>query len=340
MPNPPTDMPALISGFLNNYLSRERGLSQRTIASYSQTLILLFRFLAARYRKTPEQLWLKDINLDVVLEFLKSLELERGNSASSRNLRLAAIKCFFRYSSLREPAAAEQAARVRAIELKKTGKPIVDYLTKEEITAVIEATNPRSALGRRDKAMLFLTFACGLRVSETLGVTLGDVQLGANPTVNVLGKGRRARVLPLWNDVADCLQSWIAIRPAAASSRLFLNQQNAPLTRDGFAHQLSKYVAIAARTMPGLRNRRVTPHVLRHSCAMRMLKATKDIRKVSLWLGHSSIQSTECYLHADPEEKLNILLAHESLGIKAGRFSDRATNVMSKLEAARSMKHA
>ena len=183
--------------------------------------------------------------------------------------------------------------------------------------------------------MLNLTYICGLRVSEVLDLSLDDLVIGPKPAVHVVGKGRRERNLPLGPDTVSLLRAWRSARPDVPYDHLFLNRHGLPLTRDGFAARLTKYVQSAATAIPSLKQKKVTPHVLRHSCAMHMLKATRDIRKVALWLGHASIHSTEIYLHADPEEKLEILASHGGLGIKAGRFTSRASDVMSMLQAAR-----
>ncbi len=185
---------------------------------------------------------------------------------------------------------------------------------------MLDTPDPRTRLGTRDRAMLHLTYAGGLRVSELVTLQLGDFPDRSLSTMHIMGKGRRERVLPLWKETQIALRAWLAIRPQAEVAEIFLNANGQPMTRDGFAFRLAEHVKTAATKQPSILGKRVTPHVLRHSCAMHTLAATGDIRKVALWLGHASIQSTETYLRADPEEKLQILAAHGAPAIKPGRF--------------------
>jgi len=193
----------------------------------------------------------------------------------------------------------------------------------------------RTVGGLRDRAMLHLAYAGGLRVSELLSLRLEDFPDRTLATVRILGKGRRERVLPLWRETQAALRAWLAVRPVGRGPELFLNRDGEPMTRDGFAYRLAGHVATATRRAPSLAAKRVTPHVLRHSCAMHTLAATGDIRKVALWLGHASIVSTEHYLRADPTEKLAVLAAHDPPAIKPGRFRPPSDKLMAVLAAAR-----
>ncbi|WBO22503.1 tyrosine-type recombinase/integrase [Sphingomonas abietis] len=325
----------VLSGFLNEHIIRDRGLSQLTRSSYAHTFILLIRFIHQKTGKPIDRLQLEDISSEIVMRFLDDLEQARNNSRRTRNLRLAAIRSFFRYVQMRIPAALELAASVRALAAKKAANPVIDWLSIDEARAIIQLPSMKRRDGIRDRAMLSVAYICALRVSEVLALSLSDLDLGSKPTLHVIGKGRRARILPLAPDTVQLLRAWLSARPDVPYDHIFLNRHGFPLSRDGFAARLARYVELAAGTVPSLAQKRVTPHVLRHSCAMHMLKATRDIRKVALWLGHASIQSTEIYLHADPEEKLEILTSHGGLGIKPGKFASRASSVMSMLEAAR-----
>ncbi|MGC5799005.1 tyrosine-type recombinase/integrase [Sphingomonas sp. NFX23] len=329
------ELAPVLSRYLNEHIVRDRGLSQLTRSSYAHTFILLVRYITNATRTPIDRLQLEDITADIVLSFLDDLEKTRKNSSRSRNLRLAAIRSFFRYVQMKIPAALDQAARIRALGAKRTAVPVVDWLSLEEVKSILKLPDMARHEGIRDRAMLSLTYICGLRVSEVLAISIRDLNLGPKPTIHVMGKGRRARVMPLGPETVKLLRAWTFARPNAPYDHVFLNRHGQPLTRDGFAARLTKYVQIASKSMPSLMSKKVTPHVLRHSCAMHMLKATRDIRKVALWLGHASIQSTEIYLHADPEEKLEILTSHGGLGIKAGNFTSRASDVMSMLQAAR-----
>lgn len=309
-----------LSAFLREHLPRERAVSPHTVKTYANCFVLLVRFAADRLKRRPTNLTVEDFGTDLILAFLDHVEVGRGNCVRTRNGRLAAIKSFFRYIEYRVPAYLDQALRVRSIPSKKTDKALIDYLDRAEIKALLDAPDPRTRLGTRDRAMLHLAYACGLRVSELVSLQLRDFPDRSLSTVHIMGKSRRERVLPLWKETQSALRAWLAIRPDAEVAEVFLNANGEPMTRDGFAFRLAKHIKKAAAKQPSLLSKRVTPHVLRHSCAMHTLAATGDIRKVALWLGHASIQSTETYLRADPEEKLQILAAHGAPAIKPGRF--------------------
>lgn len=309
-----------LAAFLREHLPRERNASRHTVAAYANTFGLLLRYAAERLDRRPTDLAIEDLDPDLILGFLTHVEQERGNTARSRNARFAAIRSFFRYLEYKVPACLEQALRVRALPMKKTDKALIDYLTRDEMNALLAAPDGTTAVGLRDRAMLHLTYAAGLRVSELLAVQIGDFQDRSLAMVRVLGKGRRERLLPLWQETRTALRAWLAVRPPVEVKELFVNREGLPLSRDGFAHRLAVHVATAAKKRPTLSEKRVTPHVLRHSCAMHTLEATGDIRKVSLWLGHASLQSTEAYLRVDPAEKLAILAVNAPPAVPRGRF--------------------
>jgi site-specific recombinase XerD len=196
---------------------------------------------------------------------------------------------------------------------------LVGYLTRDELQALLDAPDLSTVPGIRDRAMLHLAFAAGMRVSELVGLRLDQIDRSLS-TVHIMGKGRRERVLPLWKETATAVKAWLKVRPASGSPELFLNARAQAMTRSGFEYILAKHVATAARGAPSIAGKSVSPHVLRHTCAMHTLQATRDVRKVSLWLGHSSLQSTEAYLRADPTEKLEALAAMTPPMLKPGRF--------------------
>jgi site-specific recombinase XerD len=309
-----------LAAFLREHLPCERNASPHTVASYAHAFSLLLRYAANRLGRRPTELNIEDLDPDLILGFLSHVEQDRGNTARSRNARFAAIRSFFRYLEYKVPACLEQALRVRSLPMKKTDKALIDYLTRDEMNALLAAPDPTTVAGLRDRAMLHLTYAAGLRVSELLALQMGDFSDRSLSTVRVLGKGRRERVLPLWKETQTVLRAWIAVRPSVQVQELFVNREGQPLSRDGFAHRLAVHVAAAERKRPTLAEKRVTPHVLRHSCAMHTLEATGDIRKVSLWLGHASLQSTEAYLRVDPAEKLAILASNAAPAVPKGGF--------------------
>jgi site-specific recombinase XerD len=263
---------------------------------------------------------LEQFDAPLVLAFLNELESKRGNSPRTRNARLAAIRSFARFLEYRTPSCLQQLRSILAIPSKRTDEKLVAYLTRAEMQAVLNAPDPRSRDGIRDRAMLHVAFAAGLRVSELIGLRLGDVTLQPQPAIHVVGKGRRERTLPLWKTTAKALRAWLALRGDAACLELFLSARGAPLTRDGFEYILAKHVAAAAKAVPSIKRKRVSPHVLRHSCAMHTLEATRDIRKVALWLGHASVQTTEIYVRADPTEKLEAINGMLPPTLRRGRF--------------------
>lgn len=277
-------------------------------------------FAARRLHKRPCLLQIEDLDVPMILAFLEHVEEVRGNKARSRNARLAAVKSFFRYLEHRVPAVLDQALRMHAIPMKKIDEALVASLSRIEVQALLDAPDRRTPSGIRDRAMLHLAFAGGLRVSELVSLPLDQFDGRAPASIHVIGKGRRERVLPLWQETAAAIRAWVAIRPKDGDTALFLNNAGRMMTRAGFEYILEKHAATAVSVAPTLATKSISPHVLRHSCAMHMLQATRDIRKVALWLGHATLQSTEIYLRADPTEKLEMLDALAPLGIKPGKF--------------------
>ena len=314
-----TPLAGHMSAFLRDYLPRDKRASPHTVDTYSQGLSLLIRFGADRLKVRPSQLSLEQIDADLVLAFLEDIE-RKGASVSTRNARLAAIKAFFRVVEWREPAALEQVARIALIPKKKEDKTTVAWLTCTEIEALLDAPNPRRRDGIRDRAMLHLTYACGLRVSELTALTLGDYDRREPASVRIMGKGRRERTLPLWKETRLSIEAWLRLRDPDGDPELFHNRMGRRMSRWGFSIMLAKHVKEAAKVECGLADKHVTPHVLRHSCAMHTLQATGDVRKVSLWLGHATVKSTEIYLHADPTEKLEMLDGARLPNLRPGRF--------------------
>lgn len=310
-----------LSRFLREHLPRDQRASPHTCDAYAYSFQLLVIFAARQLQKAPSQLEVEDIGVPMILSFLEHIERDRGNSARSRNARLAAIKSFFRFLEYRVPACLDQSLRVRAIPVKKTDQTLVTSLTRAEIQALIDAPDPKTIYGARDRAMLHLAFSAGLRVSELVGLQLDQLELRSSATIHVIGKGRRERVLPLWKEGVIALKAWLAVRQQRHDGALFLNAAGFAMTRSGFEYILAKHVITAAQSLPSIAAKRVTPHVLRHSCAQHMLRATRDIRKVALWLGHANIQSTEIYLRADPTDKLEALAAASSPALQPGTFS-------------------
>ena len=309
-----------LTAFLRERLPRERRASPHTCDAYAYAFQLLLTFAAKRLVTQPSALTLEQLDVPLVLAFLDDLESARGNSARTRNARLAAIKSFVHFLEYRVPSCLDQIRSLLAIPSKKIDETLVPYLTRDEMQAVLDSPDPRTRDGVRDRAMLHLAFAAGLRVSELVGLHLDEVVLQPQPAIHVRGKGRRERVMPLWKITAKALRAWLALRGEGSCPELFRNARGGPLTRDGFEYILAKHVAVAVTKRPSLQGKRVSPHVLRHSCAMHTLEATHDIRKVALWLGHASVQTTEIYLRADPTAKLEAMDAVLPPELRRGRF--------------------
>lgn len=308
-----------IEAFLREYLSVHRGASQHTCDSYAYSFQLLFEFAAKRLKVKPSDLALEQLDSVLVSRFLEYLEDKRRNAPETRNVRLAAIKSFFHFLEHRQPSALEQIRRVLAIPFKRTSIRLVPYLTQEEVQAVLDAPDPTTRDGIRDRAMLHLDVCGGLRVSELIGLRIDDVTL-SSMSIRVRGKGRRERVLPLWKPAAAALRAWLAIRDETSVPEVFVNARGQPMSRWGFAYVLKQHVKAAQQQCPELRTKRISPHVLRHTCAMIVLQATQDIRKVSLWLGHSELATTEIYTRGDPSEKLEAIEAIVPPHLRKGSF--------------------
>jgi site-specific recombinase XerD len=308
-----------ITAFLRDHLVGQRGASEHTRDSYAFSFLLLFTFASQELKRAPSDLSLEDIDALLVARFLEYLETTRGNTRATRNVRLAAIKSFFRFLEYRRPETLDQVRRVLAIPLKTTESRLVPYLVFDEAQAVLDAPDPRIRSGLRDRALLHLAVSAGLRVSEIIGLRMDDLSLQP-PSVLVRGKGRRERALPLWKETASALRAWLAVRGNPLVPEVFVNSRAGELSRWGVAHILRKHVTAACKLCPSLQRKRVSPHVLRHTCAMTILRATNDLRKVSLWLGHSDMGTTEVYVRADLSEKLELVEAITPPKLRRGRF--------------------
>jgi integrase/recombinase XerD len=310
-----------LAAFLQQRLPFERNVSRHTSDSYTYAFKLLLEYASERYQIRPSQLNVEQIDAPFVISFLNHLETSRANNPSSRNARLAAIKSFMHYLEYRTPSAIEQIRQVLAIPPKKAETRLVRRLTVEEMQAILNAPDPTHWEGIRDRAMLHLCFAGGLRVSELVGLQLTDVTLQPYAGILVHGKGRRQRSLPMWKVTAAATRAWLAVRGTAPAPELFINARRQAMTRSGFEYILSKHVQVATKSCPSLSTKRVSPHVLRHTCALTVLQATKDLRKVALWLGHAHMQTAEIYTRADPSVKLEALEATIAPELRSGRFN-------------------
>jgi site-specific recombinase XerD len=317
-----TPIAPFVVSYLREHLPIERRFSQNTCDTYAYSLQLLFEYASKRLGETPSKLNLEQIDSLVILGFLEHLQNIRGNSPTTRNARLVAIKSFMRFVEYRSPSSLEQVRQILAIPPQKTDDPLIRHLDVDEVKALLDAVDPSTRLGIRDRAMLHLAITGGLRVSELVALRLDEIIFRSRYVdIRIIGKGRRERSLTLWNSVAQSLRAWITLRGDARVLELFLNARGQPMTRSGFEYILLKHVDAARTRCPSLSGKRVSPHVLRHTCAMNILKATGDIRKVALWLGHASTQTTEIYLRADPTERLEALDKAIPPCLRPGTFS-------------------
>ena len=324
----------LITDFLRDYMPRQRGYSLHSCETYAHSFRLLFTFAATQLRTKPSQLHIEQLDAALVMDFLGHIERERGNGATTRNLRLAAIKAFMRYVEYQVPSALEQIGRIHAIPTKRYDQVLIRHLAMDEVRAILNAPDLTTRLGIRDRAMMHLCFAAGLRVSELVEAMAANLCLQRTPSLLVKGKGRKERCLPLWKETVADLRAWLAVRGNLRVPELFVNAEGAAMTRAGFEYVLDKHTRTAVKKCPSLRGRSVTPHQLRHSCAVVMLQATHDIRKVALWLGHADIRTTEVYLRMDPSEKLEAVEAVIPPALRRGRFKAPDALIASLLEDA------
>lgn len=314
------EFPALLQTFFTDRLIQQRRASPHTVAAYRNSFRLLLRFAAARLRRAPSRLVIADLDVAFLGEFLDYLERERGNCARSRNARLAALRAFFGYVALSEPAHALHCQRVLAIPSKRFERGLVEFLDDEEIEALLAAPDPATWIGRRDRAILLLAVQTGLRVSELTALRRQDVTLGTGAHVRCLGKGRKLRCTPLRGDVTSILEAWLRERPPEPDQPLFPSSRGGRMSQDAVERLVARHVAAARQGCPSLAQKHVTPHTLRHTAAMQLLQRGVDRSVIALWLGHESIETTQVYLHADLRLKEKALARTSSSGQVPGRY--------------------
>lgn len=295
-----SDLAPLLQRFFTDRLICQRQASAHTIAAYRDTFRLLLAFASTRARRQPAQLRLADIDAEMVAAFLQHLQTDRGNTTATRNARLAAIASFFGYTALHAPDQAALIQRVLAIPPKRRDRAIVTYLTDTEIAALLAAPDRATWLGRRDHTLLLLAIHTGLRAGELTGLQVKDLHLGTGAYLRCHGKGRKDRATPLTTTTAAALRTWLTERAAGHDTHpLFATRQGKPLSHDTLQRLVAKYTTTAAVSCPSLGDKHVTPHTLRHSTAMMLLRAGVDLTVIALWLGHESTETTQIYLHAD-----------------------------------------
>jgi len=309
-----------LEAFFTDRLINEKGASQHTIAAYRDTFRLLLAFAQRRTGKQPCELEIEQLDAPLIQAFLDHLEGGRGNSARTRNARLAAIHSLFRFASLRHPEHAALISRVLAVPTKRFDRAIVSYLTKEEVDALLAAPDRSRWIGRRDHALLTLAIQTGLRVSELISLRCQDAHLATGPHVQTTGKGRKRRATPLTKHTVAVLREWTQERARQPDQPLFPTSRGRALSRDAIALLVAKHAKTATRVCPTLHNKTVSPHVLRHTAAMNLLHAGVDSTVIALWLGHESVEATQIYLHADMQIKERALARTRPPNTIPGRY--------------------
>lgn len=312
--------PTLLQAFFTDRLVGQRRASPHTIAAYRDTFRQLLRFAKRQLGKEPSALELADLDANLVAAFLDDLEKVGGVCAASRNVRLAGIRSFFHYLAFQEPAFAANIQRVLAIPRKRQDRALVEYLTRAEAEALVATPDRSTYLGRRDHAIFHLAIQTGLRVSELTGLRCGDLCLGTGAHVRCVGKGRKERCTPLTKATAKIMKAWLRERRGSITDPLFPSARGCSLSSDGVQYLLRKHAKVAIHRCPTIGNKRVSPHVLRHTAAMNLLQAGVDRTLIALWLGHESVETTQVYLSADLVLKEKILSKTRPMKSLPGRY--------------------
>lgn len=311
----------LVQRFFLEHLGQHRAVSRETVAAYRDTLRLLLGFAAQRLHRTPSAITLLELDAPLLLAFLDHLEKERGNSVRSRNARLAAIRTFLKYAGHHDIGALATIERALAIPQKRFERPMVGFLSRDEIRTIIEAPDAKTWADQRDRAMFSTLYNTGARVSEMIAMRWGDVVLEGQPAVHLHGKGRKDRSVPLWRTTAALLRSWRRrLGEPPADAMLLPNRSGDRMTRSNVTQRLQLAVEVAACKHPALIGRAVTPHVIRHTTAMHLLQSGVDITVIALWLGHEDTATTHMYVEADLTMKEKALMKLQPAGASTGRF--------------------
>ncbi len=297
-PKPPS-FASLVQQFFTEYLVAQRAVSPRTVACYRDALMLFLDFSSQRLKKAPTSLKLNDIQPELILAFLDHLEHERHNAVRSRNLRLTALRAFLKFAGRRDVASLHVVERALAVPMKRFERPMLGYLTREEMLAVLGQPGD-TWTSQRDHLLLALLYNTGARVSEIIGVQVADVVLDGGACVHLHGKGRKQRSVPLWHTTVAEVRAWLRLNSGLRGAAALLpNRDGQSMTRSNVVQRLELAVTRAATQVPGILNKRVSPHVLRHTTAMHLLQSGVPFNVIALWLGHESPTTTHRYVEAD-----------------------------------------
>ncbi len=292
-------LPALVQQFFTDRLCTQMEASPNTIASYRDTFRLLLHFASEQTGRAPTKLRVDDLDAKMVGDFLAHVENERGNSARSRNNRLAAIRSFFRFVAMNEPAYMLHCQKILSMPSKRYVRKTVEFLDRQEMDALLAAPDRSTWVGQRDHAILTMVLQTGLRASELINLRRCDLVIGTGAHIRCEGKGRKQRCTPLRQATLQVMESWLKKRGGADSEPLFPTMRGSKLSRDALEHLVRRHTLRASKSCPTLIKKRVSPHVLRHSTAMELLHHGVDQTVIALWLGHESVETTQIYIHAD-----------------------------------------
>ncbi len=301
----------ILQNYFYQWLINQRNASSRTVTSYRDTFRLLLGFAEQQLNMSAVQLSLFDLDAPLIVRFLDDLEKNRHNAIRSRNARLAAIRSFFHYAASQAPQALPVIQRVLTIPMKRFERPLVGFLYREEIYAILDAPDPNTWSGQRDRTMFATLYNTGARVSELTSLRRTDVELNPKTTIHLHGKGRKDRAIPLWKTTAAQIRRWLPNIGPAAQDPLFPNRFGRAMTRTGVENRLTAAVRESTKRCPSLAGKRVSPHIVRHTTALHLLQSGVDLSVIALWLGHESITTTHHYLEADLEMKQRALNAIE-----------------------------
>jgi integrase/recombinase XerD len=315
-----SDLAPILQGFFTDRLARQKKASPNTVAAYRDTCKLLLAFAQEKTGKAPSRLSLADLDSTLIGAFLQHLEDDRGNASATRNARLAAVHSLFRYAAPRAPEHAAVISQVLAIPPRRRERAVVSYLTPEETDTLLAAPDRDTWHGRRDHALLLLAVQTGLRVSELTGLARQDAHLGAGPHIRCHGKGRKDRATPLTSQVTRTLKTWLAELSPGPGMPLFPTRAGSRLSRDAVERLVAKHAATAAAASPSIKDKNVTPHTLRHTAAMSLLRSGVDTSVIALWLGHEDAETTQVYLHADMTIKEQALARVQPPDTSPGRY--------------------
>lgn len=329
----PADFAALLQRFFAERLIQQQNASPRTVGAYRDTFRLLLTYAERERGKPPAKLTLGDFDAALVLDLLAHLETERHNTVRSRNARLAAVRAFAHYVALQCPPALQLAQQILAIPMKCFERPLLEYLSRDEVQAVLAAPDTSTWCGRRDRLMFALLYNTGARISEMIGIRVADITLAATSSVRLHGKGRKQRTVPLWKETAAEIRHWLKYADLRADQPLVPNRSGRPMTRTNVAERLALAITAATMQCPRLAGRRISPHSWRHTTAMHLLQAGVDITVIALWLGHESPVTTHGYVEADLAMKERALdtLAPPETKLKRYRPSDAVLKFLESL---------